>query len=219
MPDAVSAIFLQFKLIYIRPCVSITVPTAPIMAKRTVRIIGGKWKGRKLEVIQRPGLRPTMDRVRETLFNWLGTDVEGARVLDLFAGTGALAFEALSRGAASATLVERDLRTANLLRGQAQRLDAACEIRNVSALPWLRRQSTWNWNIVFVDPPFEPPHPTHRGRASKPRTVAAEVLALLRQRETTVYVETRSVMEAPGWTTIKQSRAGDCRFRLLRPEH
>lgn len=188
------------------------------MAKRTVRIIGGKWKGRKLEVIQRPGLRPTMDRVRETLFNWLGPDVENARVLDLFAGTGALAFEALSRGAASATLVEHDRRTANLLRAQAQRLDAACEIHNVSALPWLRRQPTWNWNIVFVDPPFEPPRLMQKRNASQGRSLAGEVLALLRERDTTVYVETRSNMDVPGWMTIKQSRAGDCRFRLVRPD-
>ena len=158
-----------------------------------------------------------MDRVRETLFNWLGPDVEGARVLDLFAGTGALAFETLSRGAASATLIEHDRRTADLLRAQAQRLDAACEIHNVSALPWLRRQSAWNWNIVFVDPPFEPPHPMRRQHASQRRSIAAEVLALIRQRETTVYVESRVEMDAPGWTTIKQSRAGDCRFRLVRP--
>ena len=146
-----------------------------------------------------------MDRVRETLFNWLGTDVRGARVLDLFAGTGALAFEALSRDAQFATLVEHDRRTAYGLNAQAKRLDAACEIHHVSALPWLRRQATWNWNIVFLDPPFERPH------------LAADVLALLRQRETIVYFESGSSMDVPGWTTIKQSRAGDCRFRLLRP--
>lgn len=179
------------------------------MAKRTVRIIGGKWKGRKLQVIQRPDLRPTMDRVRETLFHWLDTDVEGARVLDLFAGTGALAFEALSRGAARATLVERDRRTASLLRAQASRLDAACDVHNVSALPWLRRQTEWNWDIVFVDPPF--------GRPRTTGSLAQDVLVLLRERETTVYVESRAEVEAPGWTTIRHSRAGDCRFRLLRP--
>ena len=146
-----------------------------------------------------------MDRVRETLFNWLGTDVQGARVLDLFAGTGALAFEALSRGAQFATLVEHDRRTAHVLNAQAKRLDAECEIHNVSALPWVRRQSIWNWNIVFLDPPFERLH------------LAAEILALLRQRETIVYLESGSAMDVPGWTTVKQSRAGDCRFRLLRP--
>ena len=185
------------------------------MAKRTVRIIGGKWKGRKLEVVQRPGLRPTMDRVRETLFNWLGTDVEHARVLDLFAGTGALAFEALSRGAESATLIEHDQRTAHVLRAQAHRLDAACEIHNVSALPWLRRQATWNWDLVFLDPPFERPH---RGTSdSQMSSLAMGALTLLRQRETTVYLESRSAADIPGWHTIRQSRAGDCRFRLLRP--
>ena len=146
-----------------------------------------------------------MDRVRETLFNWLDADVRGGRVLDLFAGTGALAFEALSRGAEFATLVEYDQRTAYVLRAQANRLDAACEIHHVSALPWLRRQATWNWDIVFLDPPFER------------LDLAAEVLALLRQRETIVYLESGSAMDVPGWTTIKQSRAGDCRVRLLRP--
>ena len=155
-----------------------------------------------------------MDRVRETLFNWLGTDVQGTRVLDLFAGTGALAFEALSRGARFATLIEREPRTANALRAQANRLNAACEIHNVPALPWLRRQTAWHWDIVFVDPPFERP----RSDLGSQRSPAwAEALHLLRDRETTVYVESRSATEIPGWTTIKQSRAGDCRFRLLRP--
>ena len=158
-----------------------------------------------------------MDRVRETVFNWLGTEIEGARVLDLFAGTGALAFEALSRGAASATLVEHDQRTASALRAQAVRLHAACEIHNVPALPWLRRQATWSWDIVFVDPPFERPQRIRGAHAARGRSLAAEVLALLRQYDTIVYLESRSGTDIPGWTTIKQSRAGDCRFRLLRP--
>ena len=187
------------------------------MAKRTVRIIGGKWKGRKIEVVQRPSLRPTMDRVRETVFNWLGTEIEGARVLDLFAGTGALAFEALSRGAASATLVEHDQRTASALRAQAGRLHAVCEIHNVPALPWLRRQATWRWDIVFVDPPFERPDRVRGKHGPQGSSRTTEVLALLRKHDTTVYLESRSGTDIPGWTTIKQSRAGDCRFRLLRP--
>ena len=158
-----------------------------------------------------------MDRVRETLFNWLGDDIQDARVLDLFAGTGALAFESLSRGARSATLVERDPKTAHLLRIQAQRLDAECEIHNVSALPWLRRQTAWNWDIVFIDPPFERPHRIRNQFVSRNGSLAMEALALLRQREPTVYFESRSAADIPGWTVIKQSRAGDCRFRLLRP--
>ena len=187
------------------------------MARRTVRIIGGKWKGRKVEILQRPDLRPTMDRVRETLFNWLGDDIEDARVLDLFAGSGALAFESLSRGARSATLIEHDQRTARALRAQAQRLHAACEIHNVSALPWLRRQTASNWDIVFIDPPFERPHRIRNQYASRKGSLAMEALALLRQHGTTVYFESRSAADIRGWTVIKQSRAGDCRFRLLRP--
>ena len=112
------------------------------MARRAhaVRIIGGKWKGRKIAVEDAAGLRPTMDRVRETVFNWLAADVQDARVLDLFAGTGALAFEALSRGARSATLVERNRRVARALEVQARALDAAaCTVVCASALPWLRK--------------------------------------------------------------------------------
>ena len=165
------------------------------------------WKGRKLKVADRPQLRPTMDRVRETLFNWLVADIRGARVLDLFAGTGALAFEALSRGAVFATLIERDRATALALRSEATRLGADCEVVTASATAWLKRQTNWVWDLVFVDPPFE-------------SNIALPTLDLLKHHDTTVYLEQRAlgIREVPGWETIKSARAGECDFRLIRPE-
>ncbi|MCH2354309.1 MAG: 16S rRNA (guanine(966)-N(2))-methyltransferase RsmD, partial [Pseudomonadales bacterium] len=96
----------------------------PSNKRQTVRIIGGKWKRRKLVVTNAEGLRPTLDRVRESLFNWLNLELSGARVLDLYAGTGALGFEALSRGAARATFVDSDTRVAAELEKAATALEA-----------------------------------------------------------------------------------------------
>ncbi|MFC5570755.1 16S rRNA (guanine(966)-N(2))-methyltransferase RsmD [Lysobacter yangpyeongensis] len=122
-----------------------------------VRIIGGRWRGTRLEVPPAPGLRPTSDRVRETLFNWLQAAVPGARVLDLFAGSGALGLEALSRGAASAVLVERDAKLAAALRSTAARLQGgeAAHVVQADAMAWLHGQAHGSFDIAFVDPPFD----------------------------------------------------------------
>lgn len=121
----------------------------------TVRIIAGRLRGSKLPVPERPGLRPTSDRVRETLFNWLQPVLPGARVLDLFAGTGALGFEAASRGAAEVVLVERDPDLARSLRAQAERLKVAnLRVDTADALAWLSRPDGRRFDVVFLDPPF-----------------------------------------------------------------
>jgi 16S rRNA (guanine966-N2)-methyltransferase len=124
-----------------------------------VRIIGGRWRGSKLPVADIPGLRPTSDRVRETLFNWLQPVIPGARVLDLFAGTGALGLEAASRGAATVVLVERDTGLAASLRATAARLSGPgdpnrVEVACADALFWLGRAPDTRFDLVFVDPPF-----------------------------------------------------------------
>jgi 16S rRNA (guanine966-N2)-methyltransferase len=132
--------------------------TAPRRAAlpREVRIIGGQWKRSKLPVADTPGLRPTPDRVRETLFNWLGQDLTGWRCLDAFAGSGALGFEAASRGASEVLLVERDSRLARSLRESQQRLSAtAVRVEVADALAWLRRANEAAFELVFIDPPFE----------------------------------------------------------------
>ncbi|MCD9086813.1 16S rRNA (guanine(966)-N(2))-methyltransferase RsmD [Stenotrophomonas sp. SY1] len=121
-----------------------------------VRIIGGRWRNTRLEVPQVQGLRPTSDRVRETLFNWLMPKLPGARVLDLFAGSGALGLEAVSRGAASAQLVERDPALATALRAVVGKLGAAeqVQVAQADALQWLDSAVPAQADLVFLDPPF-----------------------------------------------------------------
>lgn len=140
-----------------RPPAPVPPPAAACAAgSGQVRIIGGKWRNTRLQVPVRPGLRPTADRVRETLFNWLQPRLPGATVLDLFAGSGALGLEALSRGAAHATLVERDPGLAAAISATVQRLDAGSQasVVNSDALAWLQRPVLRKADIAFIDPPF-----------------------------------------------------------------
>ncbi len=141
--------------------------SAKTLATGQVRIIGGDARGRKLQVLDQPGLRPTSDRVRETLFNWLQFDIAGTRCLDAYAGSGALGFEALSRGAASVTLLEKSPQIANCLQNnlnqwqQAGLVSPDSRVIITDTLKWLQTQpaSTPNetyksYDIIFLDPPF-----------------------------------------------------------------
>jgi len=118
-----------------------------------LRIIGGRHRGRKLRFADLPGLRPSGDRGRETLFNWLQPVIPGARVLDLFAGSGALGFEAVSRGAGSVIMVERAGKAVRLLRDNARLLGEDVDIVQADALAWLPTVDQ-RFDIVFLDPPF-----------------------------------------------------------------
>ena len=121
-----------------------------------IRIIGGQWKRTRLPVAQRPGLRPTPDRVRETLFNWLGQDLSGWRCLDAFSGTGALGLEAASRGAASVCMVEQDAALVARLQALCQRLQAsAVQVRRGDGVAQLRQCAPASLDLVFIDPPFD----------------------------------------------------------------
>ena len=121
-----------------------------------IRIIGGAWKRTKLKVADKPGLRPTPDRVRETLFNWLGQDLSGWRCLDAFAGTGALGLEAASRGAASVLLVEQDSALVEQLHATKAQLHAdAVKVLRGDGLAALRQAAPASLDAVFLDPPFD----------------------------------------------------------------
>ncbi len=120
-----------------------------------VRVIGGQWKRTKLPVADVPGLRPTPDRVRETLFNWLGQDLTGWRCLDAYAGSGALGFEAASRGAALVVLLERDAQLVRSLRETRERLAASrVTVEQTDAIAHMRHAHTEGFDLVFLDPPF-----------------------------------------------------------------
>lgn len=124
-----------------------------------VRIIGGLWRSRLVKVVDVPGLRPTTDRIRETLFNWLGQDLEGVRCLDVFAGSGVLGFEAASRGAHAVALIERDKKAlanlqANLKALQSAPVGASIELVHGDGLAFLKKQANASWDLIFLDPPF-----------------------------------------------------------------
>ena len=137
-------------------------PNKPVKTEppKKVRIIGGNWRSRLLKVLDLPGLRPTTDRIRETLFNWLGQDLTGLRCLDLFAGTGALGFEAASRGASLVVLLEKDKKAyANLLANftllQSSPAPGLVEILQRDSLEFLKQQPDRSSNLIFIDPPFQ----------------------------------------------------------------
>ncbi|TNF33955.1 MAG: 16S rRNA (guanine(966)-N(2))-methyltransferase RsmD [Gammaproteobacteria bacterium] len=177
-------------------------------AAHKVRIIGGRWKRWQVPVADRPGLRPTPDRVRETLFNWLADTLVGARCLDVFAGTGALGLEALSRGASAACFLERDPDTARELQIVLGKLgcDDALVIAG-DALSWLQHNNGQRFDVVFLDPPY---HSQCLGKTSE----------LLCQQGwlasgAWIYLEFAADETAPvlpqGWRLHRETRAGQVR--------
>ncbi len=180
---------------------------APRGAPGKLRIIGGLYRSRRLRILPRPGLRPTPDRVRETLFNWLGQDLTGLACLDLFAGTGALGFEAASRGARKVVMVERDREARAELEHNRATLGAAqVSVTGGDAEAYLAGRDG-AFDVVFLDPPFR-------------QNVLPGVLAKLPSRlvpGARVYVESDAPVDAaPPWTELKRGRAGQVSFQLLR---
>ncbi|HEX2542975.1 MAG TPA: 16S rRNA (guanine(966)-N(2))-methyltransferase RsmD [Caldimonas sp.] len=178
---------------------------------REVRIVGGAWKRTRLPVIDRSGLRPTPDRVRETLFNWLGQSVPGWRCLDAFAGSGALGFEAASRGAAAVVLLDRDPAVVASLRAVKARLDATTvEIERADALPWMARVPAASMDLVFLDPPFE----------SALLGPALPAAARIVREGGYLYVEAAAPVDpagaGPEIEVFRSGRAGAVHFQLLR---
>ena len=127
-------------------------------ATHEIRIIGGQWRRTPIKVLDKPGLRPTPDRVRETLFNWLGQDLSGWRCVDAFAGTGALGLEAASRGAAQVVALESDAELARQLQSLTERLKAtAVQVQRGDAVGAMQRLTPGAFDVVFLDPPFDGP--------------------------------------------------------------
>ena len=140
-----------------------------------MRIIGGQWRRTKLPVADKPGLRPTPDRVRETLFNWLGQDLSGWRAADAFAGTGVLGFEAASRGAAEVLLVEQDAALVAQLRAIKERLKAdAVRVQRGDGVAALRALAPRSIDLVLLDPPFDAAELFAPALAAAARTVRAD---------------------------------------------
>lgn len=174
-----------------------------------LRIIGGRWRGRRLAIAADRHLRPTPDRARETLFNWLQPVIAGARCLDLFSGSGALGFEALSRGADRVVMVESNPRLVRLLQEQGSLLQAQGAIIVCSdALEWLQGNND-NFDIVFLDPPF--------GEGWLDRATAALVKGGALRRGSLVYMESErgAGKSDADFKEIKQSRAGQVQYKLV----
>ncbi|MBM3373051.1 MAG: 16S rRNA (guanine(966)-N(2))-methyltransferase RsmD [Betaproteobacteria bacterium] len=171
-----------------------------------VRIIGGAWRSRHIRFAARPGLRPTADRVRETLFNWLGQDLEGWHCLDLFAGSGALGFEAASRGAARVVLVEHDAAALRALEANRQALQAAAvTVQRGDALKFLR-QCRERFDLVLLDPPFALDCWPQLLRDLPPCLKPGAM----------VYCESGAALQpVAGWTVVRQGRAGQVFYQLL----
>ncbi len=186
--------------------------TVPRGGAGAIRIIGGRWRGTRLPVENAPGLRPSGDRMRETLFNWLGPMIAGARVVDLFAGTGALGLEAVSRGASSAVLVEREARLAAALHATVCRLAAQeqVEVVQADALQWLARQPKGSIDIAFLDPPFESGL-WPQALALLPRVMASGALLYVESPH-----EQRDARPGPSWALHRQGSTREVHFALYR---
>ncbi|MCH7820379.1 MAG: 16S rRNA (guanine(966)-N(2))-methyltransferase RsmD [Proteobacteria bacterium] len=178
-----------------------------------LRIVAGNWRSRLLDIADVPGLRPTSERIRETLFNWLTPRIAGTRCLDLFAGTGALGLEALSRGAASAVFVENSAIAANTLRKSIAALDTdAAKVYETEAFGFLVDVDCGEFDLVFLDPPFADDRLGDLCRLLQKQSILAA--------DASVYLEedsSRPVLELPdGWQTLKTGNAGRVRYSLVR---
>lgn len=176
-----------------------------------VRIIGGLHRSRVLRFPSTPGLRPSPDRVRETLFNWLGQDLTGWTCCDLFAGSGALGFEAASRGAAKVVMIEKDARVFQALQRNAQALgcEAVVELHRLDALEFVR-EAPRAFDVVFLDPPFD------SGLLAR----IAPALSRLVKRGGMAYIESPSGIELESpWTLHRQGTAGHVTYQLFSHGH
>jgi 16S rRNA (guanine966-N2)-methyltransferase len=176
----------------------------------SVRIIGGQYRRRVLHFPDSEGLRPTPDRVRETLFNWLGQELDGQHCLDLFAGSGALGFEAASRGAARVVMIEQAAKVLAALHENAKLLQnpPEVEIMRGDALQYLASTNA-KFDLIFIDPPFR------KGWIAR----LAPLLPGILNDDAAIYVEAEQKIEALGdWRTVRHGKAGEVHYQLMRRE-
>lgn len=186
----------------------------------SVRIIGGDWRGRKLPVLQSEGLRPTSDRVRETLFNWLQFEVGGANCLDVFSGSGSLGLEALSRGAKSVTFLELSLPVVKQLQKNLQTLKASrSQVVQGDSLLWLSQNKNEPFDIVFLDPPF---HLGLMQQAVDKLFMSGVFPSLNKTTSVWLYLEQEKALDWPvlpeGWMCYREKSTSQVRFGLFRFE-
>lgn len=183
--------------------------TAKKVETGSLRIIGGQWRGRRLQFPVVDGLRPTGDRIRETLFNWLAPEIEGAHCLDLFAGSGALGLEALSRGAASCTFVEQNRAAASSIRQHLVTLNSSLGKVVESSAPACLHALEQRFDIIFLDPPF--------ASGLYQDVVTTLVERTLLKPGGKFYIESgrKQSENFPGFETLRDKTAGQTRYRLL----
>lgn len=185
------------------------------MKNNQLRIIGGRWRGRRISFPDIPGLRPTGDRIRETLFNWLQNDIQDAHCLDLFSGSGAIGFEALSRGAASVTLVDQNSDIIKYLHTTAEKLTA----NNISFIhdtapskSLAHKLANQQFSIVFIDPPF------HHGLIEK--CCAWLIETNLLSKDALIYIEAERVLSPlpipAAWEILKSKFTGQVGYHLIK---
>ena len=179
-----------------------------------LRIVAGNWRSRLLDIADAPGLRPTSERIRETLFNWLAPYIEGASCLDLFAGTGALGLEALSRGAAGTVFVEKSEVAARVLKSNVEMLGAkGATVCEADAFEYLRQAPLRSFDIVFLDPPFAADMLEDLCRLIDERQVLAAGARVYLEND----VATDEAVLPAGWELLKSRVAGQVRYALVAP--
>ncbi len=185
----------------------------PAASTGTLRIIGGKWRRRKITFAPDPAIRPSPDRVRETLFNWLQASITDARCLDLYAGSGILSIEALSRGAQDVILVDQSLAAIRQIEANLMNLDAETSTFHCvqsRAAEWLDHQKDTGWDLIFLDPPFE----------SKELELTLPLIAMrsLLRPGGLVYIESAELISQseipPSWSVYKSSHAAGVHYCL-----
>jgi len=194
---------------------------SPRPLPQQIRIIGGVWRSRQIKVINQPGLRPSTDRLRETLFNWLGQDLSGLRCLDVFAGAGALGFEAASRNAALVELIEKNKNaflnlTLNLQNLHSYPVAGQITLLQGDGLQFLKAQTAGSWDVIFLDPPFQEPQLLIDAAKEAGRACTSSP-------QSAIYIEcplstdkAKPILALQNWTCVKELAIGQTLALLFR---